>query len=347
MTKYMTTIKFAPMEGITTYIFRNAYHKYYGGVDTYYTPFLSNLNFNWKELHDVTPENNTGLHVIPQILTNQAELFLTLAKKLEAFGYDEINLNLGCPSGTVCSKKKGAGFLSVPDMLDNFLDEIFTKCPLPISIKTRLGAKDVEGWEHLLDIYAKYPIKELIIHPRIQKQFYNEKPDIDAFLLALDKISVPVTFNGNIDTLAAYRDLKQKSPATESIMIGRWLLYDPELARIIKEHGNNESEDAQTDFHDYDLARFREFHSMLLNGYVKEMPGDRAMLHRMKEVMYYLCHYITHCKEGGAEKGLQTECDTSGRPRVIPGSYEEEIIKKIRKAESLPEYKAASQSILY
>ena len=162
----------APMEGLTGFVFRNAYQKHFGNIDTYFTPFINNKKMNYKEIKDILPEHNEGMHVVPQILTNRAEDFLAIAKELGNYGYESVNLNLGCPSGTVVAKHRGAGFLAVPEELDHFLEEIFAECPLRISVKTRVGVNDAGEWEHLLSIYEKYPMEELIIHPRVQKDFY-------------------------------------------------------------------------------------------------------------------------------------------------------------------------------
>lgn len=126
-----------------------------------------------RERNDILPEHNEGMTVIPQILTNQAEDFLSLTKELREYGYDTVNLNLGCPSGTVVAKRRGSGLLAWPNTLDAFLDEIFSSCDCRISIKTRLGTTDTDEWEDLLTVYDKYPLEELIIHPRIQKDFTN------------------------------------------------------------------------------------------------------------------------------------------------------------------------------
>lgn len=178
----------APMEGITTYIYRNAYAKYFGHIDKYFTPFIASKKMNTREVRDILPENNEGIEVVPQILTNRVDDFLAIAEKIASYGYQTVNLNLGCPSGTVTAKKRGAGFLSVPDELDAFLYEIYEKCPLRISIKTRLGIYDLEEWEDLLDIYAKYPIDELIIHTRLQKEFYAGKTHPEAYALAQSRL---------------------------------------------------------------------------------------------------------------------------------------------------------------
>lgn len=152
----------APMEGLTGFVFRNAYQKHFGNIDTYFTPFINNKKMNYKEIKDILPEHNEGMHVVPQILTNRAEDFLAIAKELGNYGYESVNLNLGCPSGTVVAKHRGAGFLAVPEELDHFLEEIFAECPLRISVKTRVGVNDAGEWEHLLSIYEKFPMEELI-----------------------------------------------------------------------------------------------------------------------------------------------------------------------------------------
>ena len=160
----MEQIKYymAPMEGVTGYVFRNAYAKYYGGIERYFTPFVANKKLGHREKNDVCPEHNAGMAVVPQILTNRAEDFLAIAEILREYGYDTVNLNLGCPSGTVAARGRGAGFLAMPDELDHFLEEIFEKCPLRISIKTRIGKENPAEWERLLAIYEKYPREELI-----------------------------------------------------------------------------------------------------------------------------------------------------------------------------------------
>ena len=113
----------SPMVGITGYIVRNAYAHFFPYIDKYFTPFIvptKNYCFTSKELNDIKPEHNKNIKVIPQILTNNADYFLSTTEKLNEFGYDEINLNLGCPSGTVVSKFKGSGFLAKREELDMF-----------------------------------------------------------------------------------------------------------------------------------------------------------------------------------------------------------------------------------
>ncbi len=178
----------APMEGITGYIYRNSYEKFFNNIDKYFTPFIvpnKSTSLKTKELRDILPENNKGMNIVPQLLTNDSEAFIITARKLQQLGYNEINLNLGCPAGTVVSKNRGSGFLAKREELDIFLDEIFKIDDMKISIKTRIGKDSPEEFYELIKIYNKYPMEELIIHPRTQKDFYGNKPDLDVFKDAL------------------------------------------------------------------------------------------------------------------------------------------------------------------
>ena len=279
-------IYLAPMEGITTFVYRNAFARYYGEVDKYFTPFISNKNLNYKELNEVSPAHNKNLAVVPQILTNQSEVFLTIAKQLADYGYREVNLNLGCPSGTVIAKKRGAGFLSIPDALEAFLDEIFEKCPLQISVKTRIGTESVKEWEKLLTIYKKYPLKELIIHPRLQKEFYTGIPHVEAFRAAQEILqALPLCYNGDIVSKETYDAVTGELLPIERIMLGRGVLADPTLPSTLKSQSPETSPSAD------DLKRFRDFHDEILEGYRKIMSGDQPVLFRMKELWGYMRTY--------------------------------------------------------
>ena len=279
-------IYLAPMEGITTFVYRNAFARHYGGVDKYFTPFLSNKNLNYKEINEVSPEHNKNLVVVPQILTNQAEVFLSIAAELADYGYREVNLNLGCPSGTVVAKKRGAGFLSVPDMLDIFLDVIFDKCPLEISIKTRIGMNSVDEWEKLLTVYKKYPLKELIVHPRLQKEFYEGNPHAEAFSMAQDMLPMlPLCYNGDIVSASSYDAVTGKLMPVDKIMLGRGVLANPTLPIILKTQNPEIMPDAES------LKRFRDFHDEIFEGYMEQMSGDQPVLFRMKELWSYMRKY--------------------------------------------------------
>lgn len=272
----------APMEGITNHIFRNAYHHFYYPMDKYFTPFISakpNKRLSAKEIREVSPETNQGLQVIPQILTNHAADFLQTAGILKEYGHKELNLNLGCPSGTVTAKGKGSGFLKEPYLLEKFLDTIvdgLEKEGMQLSIKTRIGTSDDEDWELLLQIFSRYPLTELIVHPRIQKDYYKGALRLEAFGKALEMIQVPLCYNGDLFSAEAYRAISERFPETERFMYGRGLITNPGLVREIREGKKTEKE------------VFRKFHDKIYEDYKELLLGDeRNVLFRMKELWNY------------------------------------------------------------
>lgn len=280
-------LQMAPLEGITTYVYRNAHAKYFGKMDKYYTPFLSlhkEKEFNHKERQEILPEHNEGLCVVPQVLTNSAEDFLRAADKLQALGYQEININMGCPSGTVTTKAKGAGMLDDPMRLDKFLAEVFEKTPVAISVKTRLGMERAEEWEDLLKIYNKYPLKELIIHARVRADFYKNTPNWDAFAQAMEGSKNPVCYNGDIFSLDNYHELKERFPTLESVMLGRGLLANPFLLGEIVGAACGEAKAEET------CLRLQAFHDELYTEYSKLLSGDRNILFKMKELWTYMVY---------------------------------------------------------
>ena len=298
----------APMEGLTGYIFRNAYHKYFGDVDKYFTPFISGAGLSHRELNDVLPEHNEGLNVIPQILTNKSEDFIGIAKLLEDFGYTTVNLNLGCPSGTVVAKGRGAGFLAHVEALDSFLAEIFEKCPLKISVKTRLGLEDAKEWEQIQEIYNKYPLEELIIHPRVQKDLYRNPVRLEVFEQALINSKALVCYNGDIHSKTDYENFTEKFPQIDTVMLGRGIFKNPGLVGEI-----SGKERVRAD-------KIQAFHDDILVGYEEIMSGDRNTLFKMKEIWSYLSEFFE-----GSEKYL----------------------KKIKKANRVSEYRVAVNELIY
>ena len=275
----------APMEGITGYIFRNAWADYFGRMDKYVTPFISPNTkkcFTTKEKKDILPEHNQGKYVVPQILTANTEYFIDTAKRLKEFGYQEINFNLGCPSGTVITKKKGAGFLGYPEELDAFLEkvfeEIYQKEEMKISIKTRLGMEDEKEFDQLLDIYNRYPLEELILHPRVQKDFYKKPVHLEPLGRIVENSQAEFCYNGDIFTPKHYRKLVQSFPAIECTMLGRGILVNPGLLEEIKTGKPMEKE------------VLYQFLKRLCRDYEEELSGDRTVLYKMKELWFYLGH---------------------------------------------------------
>lgn len=269
----------APLEGITTYIYRRAYHRNFGGVDRYFTPFIVNKKLAKKEIDGLLPENNPDMVLIPQIMSNRAEDFIEVAKEIATYGYDTVNLNLGCPSGTVVSKKRGAGFLACPDELDVFLSEVYEKCPMKISIKTRIGLEAEKEWEKILSIYEKYPIEELIIHPRLRSDFYKGPIHMEAFEEAVEKIKVPICYNGELNSVADVEKIEETFPQIDRIMIGRGVLRKPDL--ILQLRGIEISEEELK-------KQLHSFHDEIFDGYRSIMSGDRNTLFKMKELWSYM-----------------------------------------------------------
>ena len=289
-------ILFAPMEGITGYRFRNAHAECFGCVDAYYSPFLSanhSHSFQGKEKKDVDPENNVPVKLVPQILTNKAEDFLWGVLYLRNLGYREVNLNTGCPSSTVTTKRKGAGMLIDPDALDSFFEAFFdglsqngiralphnynneeTDAGVRISVKTRLGYSDPAEAERLTDIYSRYPISELIVHARVRTAMYQGVADVEAFSAVYENSSHPVVYNGDIYTQEDHARITARFPDLSGVMIGRGLVADPSLARKIR-GGEPFSKD-----------EFRIYHARLLADFQKEYTEGIAV-GRMKELWYY------------------------------------------------------------
>ena len=298
------SVYMAPMEGVTNYVYRNAYHQFFKPMDKYFTPFITakpNKRLSSKEIAEVSPETNKGLTVIPQILSNNADDFLQTAAILMDYGHKEINLNLGCPSGTVTAKGKGSGFLAEPVKLERFLDKIYSSLDIDISIKTRIGTDYEDDWEQLLQLYNKFPVSELIVHPRIQKDYYKNTPRLSAYRMAAEMAKAPLCYNGDLFTKAAYKNIAEEFPGTETYMFGRGLIANPGL---VGEICLGEK---------MDKAVLRQFHDKLYHEYKELLSGDRNVLFRMKELWNYMIHGFSNY---------------------------EKYAKKIKKAQKCSEYEA-------
>ena len=270
---------FAPMEGITGALFRRLHHQFFPGVDRYYMPFLSPTRdhvFTPRELREILPENNPDAEVIPQLLTKVPEDFLWAAGELAAMGYQTVNLNLGCPSGTVVAKGKGSGMLADSSALDAFLDAVFSRAPCAVSVKTRLGLSDPEEFGPLLEIYNHYPLAELIVHSRVQKDGYRHPVRLEAFAPILAASRHPVCFNGGLVTTQDCRDLVGRFSGICGVMIGQGLVANPALVRQIR--GGPGA----------DWEALRAFHEALFGGYSQLFGSAHNAMMRMKELWAYL-----------------------------------------------------------
>ena len=308
----MTQFYLAPMEEVTGYVYRNVYHAMFGDMDRYFTPFIAPTKkkiLKTRERKEVAPENNQGMNVVPQILTNDTEQFLDTCNMLIGLGYHEVNLNLGCPAATVVSKKKGSGFLDDIGRLDQFFETVFEKiAALPeerkcrVSVKTRIGMEFPEEFEDIMEVYNRYPFSEIIIHPRLQKDYYQNHPNLDVFGEALKQSAHPVCYNGDIFTKEDYDTFCGRFPTVERVMLGRGVVTNPGLVREIRT--------GQT----ITTTELEEYHDRLYAGYREAMGSEKDALFKMKEVWSYL-------------------------GKMFPESERE--LKKVRKANRPEEYQEA------
>jgi len=270
---------FAPLESVGSCHYRKVFHQHFSGVDKYFSPFIvadQKKGFTVKDLQEILPENNKGMFMVPQILTNHAEDFLFTVNKIAHYGYREFNLNLGCPSSTVVSRNRGSGFLAFPEALDAFLETIFSKVTMPISIKTRAGKFQHDELYRLMEIYNKYPLKELIIHPRIQTDLYKFTPNLKVFADALKMSKNPVCYNGDIFTVGDYLSIREAFPQVDRVMLGRGLVSNPALIEMI----NGEAPLEKT--------RMKVMHDDVFKSYEAFLIEPQKILFKMKELWHYM-----------------------------------------------------------
>lgn len=278
---------FAPLEGVTDVIYRRVHHACFTGITKYYIPFISptqHLTFNSREQAAISPIENAGIPVVPQILTKHPEHFLWMANALSDAGYREINLNIGCPSGTVTAKGKGSGMLRDLPWLQYFLDEIFAKSPIPISVKTRIGYESIEEWPTLLALLSGYPIHELIVHARTRKEFYSGIPHREICKDVLESTSFPFVYNGDLFTVQDCLSLLEEYPGVKALMLGRGLIANPALAQEL--NGGEK----------LSIASLRHFHDQLYAAYQEKWPKN-AMIGHLHEIMKYICCCFSDAKK--------------------------------------------------
>lgn len=276
---------FAPMDGITDNIYRKLVWKHFPYWDKLYAPFIQPNDkpvIVPKEEYEVHPDNNRGIPVVPQILTCDAKGFIKVGKILEEYGYDEINLNLGCPAKIIVSKGKGAGMLADTYDLNVFFDEIFNNdWKVKITVKSRLGLTENADFIEIMETFSRYPIDELTIHPRFRTDFYNGKPRLEEFdkvFSVLEKSpnkTMKVCYNGNVNTIKDVEYIIKRYPTINSIMLGRGALANPAIIRIIK-GGKKISK-----------GEFKSFHDDIFNSYYEVGFKDKILMYKMKEMWNY------------------------------------------------------------
>ena len=274
----------APMEGLTDRVWRQAHQKWFGWAGApakYYAPFLSppeNRVLIKKKMAELAPESNPGAPVVPQLLAKDGALAAWMVGQLRQLGYTEMNLNFGCPSGTVTAKGKGSGMLRDLGKLDAFLAALFAEAEGPLTVKTRLGVEKPEEFAAVLEVYNRYPIAELTIHPRVMRQQYRGIADREAFAKALPECRMPVCYNGDLTTVEQLRALEADFPAVQSLMVGRGIIADPALFRQALGGPPAAKEE------------LRGYLDDLYQGYTALFGSAGCAISRMKGHWFYLIH---------------------------------------------------------
>lgn len=287
---------FAPMEGLTDSVFRRLHHTYFPGVDRYYMPFISptqHRSLTNREARELPMADSVPFIAVPQVLTKVADDFVWAAEQCAERGYTEVNLNLGCPSGTVVAKGKGSGMLADPENLDRFLDAVFSASPIPVSVKSRLGIVDPQEFPRLLEIYNQYPILELTLHPRVRKAFYSGSVDMEMFTYCYENSKNPLCYNGDICDLDGIERVRNRYPKVESVMIGRGLIGDPGM---LTPGGT-------------DVGSLEKMFNAMLDEYMVLFGGSRNAMFRLKEHWGMLIHRFQDSEKLGKRLRKTTDLD--------------------------------------
>jgi tRNA-dihydrouridine synthase len=307
------TLLSSPLQGFTDFRFRNAINKYFGGIDTYYSPYIrlnGKLVIKPSYERDLLPENNIGLEVIPQIITNDADEFLFVAKYVKDLGYKELNWNLGCPYPMVTKSGMGSGLICNPEKINHILDRVHSESDIIVSMKMRLGYDTTEEILDVLPILDTYPIKNIAIHARIGKQLYKGGVHLDAFQQCIDNTKHKLYYNGDIKSVAKFREMQERFPTIDHWMIGRGLISDPFLPSMIRQN--------TLEYPKNKMELFRAFHDTLYGIYSESLSGSTHLLLKM----YHLWEYF-----------------------AVTFSNQHKVLKKIKKAKSIRNYELAVAEI--
>ena len=276
------TLLSSPLQGFTDFRFRNAINTYFGGIDTYYAPYIrlnGKLEIKSSYQRDLLPENNQGLEVIPQIITNDADEFLFVSKYVRELGYKELNWNLGCPYPMVTKCGMGSGLISNTQKIDDILNRVHSESDIVVSMKMRLGYDTTEEILDVLPILEKYPIKNIAIHARIGKQLYKGGVHLDAFEACVNQSKIKLYYNGDITTVTKFKEMQARFPTIDHWMIGRGLIADPFLPSMIK----NDT----TEYPVNKIELFTAFHQTLYDGYSQSLSGATHILLKMHHLWEY------------------------------------------------------------
>ncbi len=311
----MLTINSSPLQGFTDFRFRNTFQRYFGGIDQYIAPYIrvkGKLEIKSANERDIAPANNKSLSLIPQIITKDADEFIFVAKYVQTLGYTELNWNLGCPYPMVAKRGMGSGLLSMPEKINEILSRVFAETDIQISVKMRLGYENPREILHVLPVLEKYRLANITIHPRIGKQLYSGAVDLKAFEECLGLSSHLIYYNGDITSVQSFREIKNRFPTLNHLMLGRGLIADPFLPTMIKADS--------TLFPEKRYEIFNSFHDALLSEYEEALSGHKHLLLKM----YSLWEFFI---------------------KSFPCSPKH--LKKIKKAQSLSAYREVVKQIIY
>lgn len=303
------TLLSSPLQGFTDFRFRNAQNKLFGGIDTFYSPYIrlnGKLVIKPSYQRDLQLDNNLDLEVIPQVITNDAEEFLFVAKYVLDLGYKELNWNLGCPYPMVTKSGMGSGLISNTEKINHILERAHNETDILVSMKMRLGYESPQEILDVLPILDKYPLKNIAIHARLGKQLYKGGVDLDGFQKCIDQAKHTLYYNGDITSVEGFREMQERFPSISHWMIGRGLIADPFLPTMIK----NDT----TEYPANKIELFSAFHDTLYAIYSESLSGSTHILLKM----YHLWEYFS---------------------TTFPNPHK--VLKKIKKAQSIRNYEAA------
>lgn len=308
------TLLSSPLQGFTDFRFRNAFHSYFGGIDTYYAPYIrlnGKLEIKPAYERDILPKNNADLQVIPQIITNDADEFLFVAKYVQELGYKELNWNLGCPYPMVTKRGMGSGLISDPVKINSILTKVHAESDIIVSMKMRLGYENSEEILQVFPILETYPIKNIAIHARIGKQLYKGEVNLDAFQRCIDSTGHKIYYNGDITSVVGFNEMQERFPMINHWMIGRGIIADPFLPGMIKSNTSAYPENR--------IDLFSKFHDTLFQGYYQALSGPSHVLMKMFHFWEYFIGSFSFSPKG---------------------------LKKIKKAKNISAYNDAVSEIL-
>ncbi len=277
-------LSLGPFQGITDAPFRNVFKKHFGGIDKYYTPFFTGIQKDHAknlQVEEIDPACNDVETLTPQILSTDAEEILRFASQCKELGYKEINLNMGCPFPRVANKKRGSGLLPYPEKIESMLNTVFERIDLKFSIKCRLGYYSPEEIFPVIEVFNRYPLSELIIHPRIGKQLYKGEADVQRFAELIPTIKAPLVYNGDIVSVESFERIRERVKPVNEFMLGRGILANPFLAEAIRVGL------------DSNLTRTERLHTYVVDLYedrLRHAGGSPKVLGRMKELWSYLMY---------------------------------------------------------